>query len=160
MHMWHHVTNHLIISTDKDSNSENRIKLRVRDNCDPQQLLHNMLANREFHGDFNYIPFREFDTKKRRHWRDFMSGNWAWKEANNIAQDPATHGTMLVPLILGSDKTTVSVATGQNEYYPLYLSISNIRNHVRHAHGNVVVVLGFLAIPKSRCDYYSRFLSC
>jgi hypothetical protein len=32
MHMWHHVTNHLIISTDKDSNSENRIKLRVRDN--------------------------------------------------------------------------------------------------------------------------------
>jgi hypothetical protein len=30
MHMWHHVTNHLIISTDKDSNSENRIKLRVR----------------------------------------------------------------------------------------------------------------------------------
>jgi hypothetical protein len=31
MHMWHHVTNHLIISTDKDSNSENRIKLRVHD---------------------------------------------------------------------------------------------------------------------------------
>jgi hypothetical protein len=29
--MWHHVTNHLIISTDKDSNSESRIKLRVRD---------------------------------------------------------------------------------------------------------------------------------
>jgi hypothetical protein len=29
--MWHHVTNHLIISNDKDSNSENRIKLRVRD---------------------------------------------------------------------------------------------------------------------------------
>jgi hypothetical protein len=31
MHMWHHVTNHLIISNDKDSNSENRIKLRVHD---------------------------------------------------------------------------------------------------------------------------------
>jgi hypothetical protein len=31
MHMWHHVTNHLIISNDKDSNSENRIKLHVRD---------------------------------------------------------------------------------------------------------------------------------
>jgi hypothetical protein len=30
--MWHHVTNHLITSNDKDSNSENRIKLRVRDN--------------------------------------------------------------------------------------------------------------------------------
>jgi hypothetical protein len=31
MHMWHYVTNHLIISNDKDFNSENRIKLRVRD---------------------------------------------------------------------------------------------------------------------------------
>jgi hypothetical protein len=31
MHMWHHVTNHLITSNDKDSNSENRIKLRIRD---------------------------------------------------------------------------------------------------------------------------------
>jgi hypothetical protein len=31
MHMWHHVTNHLIVSSDKDSNSENRIKLCVRD---------------------------------------------------------------------------------------------------------------------------------
>jgi hypothetical protein len=31
MHMWHHVTNHLITSNDKDSNSENQIKLRVRD---------------------------------------------------------------------------------------------------------------------------------
>jgi hypothetical protein len=34
MHMWHHVTNHLIISNDKDSNSENRIKLRVRDSME------------------------------------------------------------------------------------------------------------------------------
>jgi hypothetical protein len=31
MHMWHHVTNHLIIFNDKDSNSENRIKLRIHD---------------------------------------------------------------------------------------------------------------------------------
>jgi hypothetical protein len=36
MHMWHHVTNHLIISNDKDSNSENRIELRV---CDITPLL-------------------------------------------------------------------------------------------------------------------------
>jgi hypothetical protein len=39
MHMWHHVTNHLIISNDKDSNSENRIKLRVRDIVDLLRML-------------------------------------------------------------------------------------------------------------------------
>ena len=59
---------------------------------------------------------------------------------------------MFVPLILGSDKTTVSVGTGNNEYWPLYLSIGNIHGNVRHAHQNGLVLLGFLAIPKSECN--------
>jgi len=57
---------------------------------------------------------------------------------------------MLVPIILGSDKTTVSVVTGQTNYYPLYLSIGNVRNTVRRAHCNVVALIGFLAMPKSK----------
>lgn len=57
---------------------------------------------------------------------------------------------MFVPIILGSDKTTVSVATGQNEYWPVYISIGNIHNNVRRAHRNGVALLGFLAIPKSK----------
>lgn len=56
---------------------------------------------------------------------------------------------MFVPIILGSDKTTVSVATGQNEYYPLYISIGNVHNSARRAHKNAVSLLAFLAIPKS-----------
>jgi hypothetical protein len=67
---------------------------------------------------------------------------------NEIANDPETHGAMFVPFILGSDKTTVSVATGHNEYYPLYASIGNVQNQVRRAHRNAVSLLGFLAIPK------------
>lgn len=68
-----------------------------------------------------------------------------------IAQDPKTHGSVFVPIILGSDKMTVSVATGQNKYYPLYASIGNVHNHVCRAHRNAVAVIGFLAIPKSTC---------
>jgi len=60
---------------------------------------------------------------------------------------------MFVPIILGSDKTTVSVATGDNEYWPLYLSIGNIHNNVRRAHRDGVVLLGFLAIPKSLVSF-------
>lgn len=67
-----------------------------------------------------------------------------------IAENPETHGAMLIPIILGSDKTTVSVATGQNEYWPIYMLIGNIHNNVRRAHRNGVVLLGFLPIPKGR----------
>jgi Plavaka transposase len=63
---------------------------------------------------------------------------------------------MFVPIILGSDKTTVSVGTGNNEYWPVYMSIGNIHNNVRRAHRNGVVLLGFLPIPKSKF-YRSNF---
>ena len=66
-----------------------------------------------------------------------------------IAEDASTHGSMFVPVILGSDKTTVSVATSQNEYYPLYISNGIVHNSVRRAHKNAMSLLAFLAIPKS-----------
>jgi hypothetical protein len=55
---------------------------------------------------------------------------------------------MFSPIILGSDKTTVSIATGQTDFYPLYGSLGNVHNSVRRAHKNAVALLGFLAIPK------------
>jgi len=60
---------------------------------------------------------------------------------------------MFVPIVLGSDKTTVSVATGHNQYWPVYMSIGNIHNNVRRAHRGGLVLLGFLAIPASK--YYN-----
>lgn len=69
---------------------------------------------------------------------------------DEIGKDSATHGAMFVPIILGSDKTTVSVGTGHNEYWPIYMSIGNIRNNVRRAHRDGVVLLGFLPIAKSK----------
>ena len=60
----------------------------------------------------------------------------------------SNRGSMFVPIILGSDKTTVSVATGQNDFHPIYLSIGNIHNHTRRAHKGVLVLIGFLPIPK------------
>jgi len=55
---------------------------------------------------------------------------------------------MFVPVTLGSDKTTVSVGTGDNEFWPLYGSVGNIHNNMRRAHGAGFVLIGFLAIPK------------
>lgn len=61
---------------------------------------------------------------------------------------------MFVPVILGSDKTTVSIATGNNEYYPLYGGIGNVYNSTRRAHRNALSLIGFLSIPKSMFVLY------
>ena len=78
---------------------------------------------------------------------------------NEIAEEfDDTHGGMFVPVILGSDKTTVSVGTGNNEFYPLYASVGNVHNNVRRAHRNAVAVIGFLAIPKSSWSFSVHIL--
>ena len=70
-------------------------------------------------------------------------------------QNPDTAaGSMFVPIVMGSDKTTVSVATGQNDYWPLYASIGNVHNNIRQAHGNGLVLVSFLANPKSQYLVY------
>jgi hypothetical protein len=69
---------------------------------------------------------------------------------DKIATDPATHGAMLIPIILGSNKMTVLVTTGHNQYYPLYISISSVHNNIQQAHHGALALIAFLVIPKSK----------
>ncbi|KAG0706319.1 hypothetical protein DFH29DRAFT_980397 [Suillus ampliporus] len=82
------------------------------------------IPDEDYATEIDLQPYREFATENDEcQWQDFMSRDWAWSQADKIAEDAETHGSTFVPIILGSDKTTVSVATGQNDYYPLYASI-------------------------------------
>ncbi|KAG2088366.1 uncharacterized protein F5147DRAFT_748442 [Suillus discolor] len=116
---------------------------------DPHMLLCNQLSNPDFKDGFDHAPRQVYGNNHERVFGDFMSGNWAWNQCNELSEDPECHSAMFVPVILGSDKTTVSVATGNNEYYPLYISNRNVHNNIRRAHVNAVSLVGFLAIPKS-----------
>ena len=147
----------------------------------PVTLLENLLANPDFKNEFDYTPYQERAADGSHRFRDFMSGNWSWQQAVclpfhnpylltcshfNIVQDtiikdhPEAIGSFLVSIILGSDKTTVSVATGHTCYWPLYLSIGNIHNNVRRGHRSSVVLLGFLAIPKCTLLIFNPCLLC
>ncbi|KAG6806075.1 hypothetical protein H0H92_012797, partial [Tricholoma furcatifolium] len=115
---------------------------------DPRLVIRNQLGNPDFKNNMDFCAKRVFDANNKRCYENFMSGNWAWRHSDTIAEDPATHGATFCPIILGSDKTTVSVATGHTEYYPLYISNGLIHNNVRRAHQNGLTLVAFLAIPK------------
>ena len=68
-----------------------------------------------------------------------------------IATNVSTYGVMLVPIVAGSNKTTVSVAAGHQEYHPVYASPGNISNTTCRGHGNAVLPIAFLPILKSMC---------
>ncbi|KDQ05944.1 hypothetical protein BOTBODRAFT_60809 [Botryobasidium botryosum FD-172 SS1] len=117
----------------------------------PRTVVHNMFHNGDLDGEIDYTPYQDFLANGQRDWKNVMSANWAWRQADEIAATcgDRVDGATFVPIILGSDKTTVSVATGQNDFYPLYLSTGNPHNNVRRAHRQTVILITFLAIPKS-----------
>lgn len=47
----------------------------------PRQLAHEMIGNPDFAGEMDYAPKRVFGSGEKREYEDFMSGNWAWKQA-------------------------------------------------------------------------------
>ena len=48
---------------------------------DPRQLFRNMLSNPTFAENFDCVPMRVFNTNGSRRYENFMSGDWAWKQA-------------------------------------------------------------------------------
>ncbi|KAI5886109.1 uncharacterized protein SCHCODRAFT_02673152 [Schizophyllum commune H4-8] len=106
---------------------------------DSRLLLHQQLASEQFRDALTPRPYLQFDRDGKRVFSNFMSGDWAFKQADIIAHDENTHGAMFVPVIGGSDKTTVSVATGHQEYHPVYQSPGCITNNARRARGDEVV---------------------
>ncbi|KAJ3564083.1 hypothetical protein NP233_g8525 [Leucocoprinus birnbaumii] len=126
---------------------------------DIRDVLEGQLANPSFDGHIDYAPKHVRNKDGKRVFTDLMSGEWAWEQANILAADPEMHRAMFAPVVLGSDKTTVSVATGQSKYYPLYASLGNLKGHIRQVHGSSVAVVGFLAIPKfPRSHEYTTYL--
>jgi hypothetical protein len=71
---------------------------------------------------------------------------------DEIGKNISNHSAMFVPVVAGSDKTTVSVATGHQEYHPVYMLPGNLTNIARHSQGSAVIPVTFLPIPKGKND--------
>ncbi|KAG6808815.1 hypothetical protein H0H92_002793 [Tricholoma furcatifolium] len=122
---------------------------------DPLLVLRSQLGNSDFKGEMDVAAKRVYDTNGKRRYGDVMSGEWAHRQSDLLAENPDLHGATFCPIILGSDKTTVSVATGHTEYYPLYMSNGLIHNNVRRAHRNGLTLIAFLSIPKMDAEHRS-----
>jgi hypothetical protein len=48
---------------------------------DPHAVVTSMLANPDFNGELDFVPYEEFDSNNNRQFHDFMSGEWAWQQA-------------------------------------------------------------------------------
>ncbi|KAJ7769648.1 hypothetical protein DFH07DRAFT_866732 [Mycena maculata] len=112
---------------------------------DTRQLMHNQLGTIVFKDHVNFVPYRQFNHSGKRVWSNLMSGDWAWKQADVIGQDPQIHGSAFVPIV--ATRLQFPVATGHQEYHPVYVS---------PAHGNRVLPAAFLPIPKTSKKHHKK----
>lgn len=110
----------------------------------------------------HYTPFREFKTAAQlvRVYEEWMSADTAWNIQVSINYIPFTcnsnylqgqlpQGATLLGTILSSDKTNISVMTGDRMAHPLLISLANIsaRIHMKSSqHAFLLLVL--LPVPK------------
>ncbi|KAF7329470.1 hypothetical protein MKEN_00209400 [Mycena kentingensis (nom. inval.)] len=118
----------------------------------PLAIFERQLANRDFKEEMDWAPKRVFKDGKRQFF-DLFSGNWVWRQADILSEDDEMHGALLVPFVLGSDKTMMSVGTGNTEFWPFYGGIGNTFNSTRRSHRDGIALLAFLSIPKTTQQY-------
>ncbi|KAJ7759410.1 hypothetical protein DFH07DRAFT_772220 [Mycena maculata] len=100
----------------------------------PLGIFKKQLANPDFKDEIDWAPKRIFKDGKRQY-VDLFSGNWVWEQAysqDKITKDESTHGAMFVASVLGNDKTTVSVGTGNTEFYP-FTTFRKFRRQLFHS---------------------------
>ncbi len=140
---------------------------------DPDIVIANILANRDFEKEFDTAPYVHLDANNKRRWSDFMSGNYSWRHAvrswlifrrvhssqcvlfrrkytNSITR-------LRVPCTLASYlAVTKPLFWWRQEMWNItpFICPSEICTTLpRRGHRNGVIPIAFLAIPKCRLSY-------
>ncbi|KAF8871151.1 hypothetical protein BD779DRAFT_1680609 [Infundibulicybe gibba] len=103
----------------------------------PLECVKALFADPEFAGDLLLRPERHFAdaSKTDQLYHEMNTGRWWWDTQQ--ALDIKKPGGTIVPVIISSDKTQVTLF-GSKQAYPVYLTIGNIPKNCPCASGAVV----------------------
>ncbi|EUC54041.1 hypothetical protein RSOL_027710, partial [Rhizoctonia solani AG-3 Rhs1AP] len=112
------------------------------------EVIRDFLANSAFNSHIRYKPWRLYTSasKKTRVYGDMAASNWWWRELEKLIAKGKQYAT-IVPLIIATDQTTLSVMCGGQKAYPVYVTFGNLDKDWRRKpskHG--MYLLGYLPV--------------
>ncbi|THU96676.1 hypothetical protein K435DRAFT_663997 [Dendrothele bispora CBS 962.96] len=109
------------------------------------QCVKALYGDAEFAPYLKFAPERHFkdETKQEQLYHDMHTGKWWWSIQSALDKN-AGPGRTVVPIIISSDKTQVTVFRNKSAY-PVYLTIGNIPKELRRKPSKrAYILLGYL----------------
>ncbi|KAI0338542.1 hypothetical protein BDW22DRAFT_1409533 [Trametopsis cervina] len=121
------------------------------------ECIRSLFGTSEFAQYLVFAPERHYtdETRTTRLYHDMHTGKWWWWTQEQLEAQQA--GATVIPVILSSDKTQVTVFGGKSAY-PVYLTIGNLPKNIRRKtslHGHVLLVY----LPVAKLDHVKNVAS-
>ncbi|KAJ3713720.1 hypothetical protein DFJ43DRAFT_1134924 [Lentinula guzmanii] len=109
------------------------------------ECIKDLFGDAEFAEYLKFAPERHFENDKcdEQLYHDMHTGKWWWLTQEKLDKN-AGCGRTVVPIILSTDKTQVTVFRNKS-VYPVYMSIGNIPKEIRRKPSHrAYILLGYL----------------
>lgn len=118
-----------------------------------KECIQALIGGKEFKDLLQYTPEQHYpdeesasgdDREECQIFTEMWTGRWWWRKQNLFP------GKTIVPMIFSSDKTQLTLFSGDKTAYPIYLTIGNIPGHLRRMPSmHTQILVGYLPVSKA-----------
>lgn len=96
--------------------------------CNVEEVIRQLMGHIPFKDNLAYAPVHHYNAGHVKVYTEMHTGDWWWETQRKLPL-----GATVVPLLLASDKTALTILQGDKSMWPVYLSIGNLDHGSRRS---------------------------